>query len=68
MGDEDVRAGSSVLVGGGEAFGRVGREVAIAGDWAAGEFVGEHHGGVEDVGGVVAGEEAEGEFGVSGVV
>ena len=56
------------MVGGGEAFGRVGGEVAIAGDWAAGEFVGEHHGGVQDVGGVVAGEEAEGEFGVSGIV
>ena len=52
-------------MGGGEAFGRVGGEVAIAGDAAAGEFVGEHHGSVEDIGGVVASEEAEGEFGVS---
>ena len=52
-------------MGGWQAFGGVGGEVGVAGDGAAGEFVGEHHGGVEDVGGVVAGEEAEGEFGVS---
>jgi hypothetical protein len=45
----------------------VGGEVGVPRDGAAGEFVGEHHGGVEDVGGVVAGEEAEGEFGVSGL-
>lgn len=48
------------------SFERVGCEVAVAGDVAAGELVGQHHGGVEDVGGVVAGYEAEGEFGVPG--
>lgn len=41
-------------------------EVAVACDLAAGELVGEHHGCVEDVGGVVAGCEAEGEFGIPG--
>lgn len=48
------------------SFERVGCEVAVAGDVAAGELVGQHHGGVEDVGGVVAGYKAEGEFGVPG--
>lgn len=42
----------------------MGCEVAVSGNVAASELVGQHHGGVEDVGGVVAGYEAEGEFGV----
>lgn len=41
-------------------------EIAVACDLAAGELVGEHHRRVEDVGGVVAGCEAEGEFGIAG--
>lgn len=63
LGDEDVLA---VVVGCWEALLGVCGEVAVAGDVAAGEFVGEHHRGVEDVGGVVAGDHAEGEFGVAG--
>jgi len=61
LGDEDVWAR---VVGCWLALGGVGGEVAVAGNGAAGELVGEHHRGVEDIGGVVAGEEAEREFGV----
>ena len=63
MGDEDVWA---VVVWCWLALLGVGCEVAVSGDVAAGEFVGEHHGGVEHVGGVVAGDHSEGQFGIPG--